>query len=143
MNGNQYGKFFSKGFGNFNKGFSNFSKQLNKSKYQNNFINSNANFRKFSVSLFNNLNFHTVILNSIMNINSSGYAIQKINSLDCDLSQEDPSNANELANISLIFNNNLIELIQSLKGKKYFLIYLIVQLSKRISEVQMSPDLHL
>jgi len=123
MNGNQYGRFFSKGFGNFNKNFSKFSKNLNKSKYQNNFINSNANLNKFSVSLFNNMNFHMV--NSITSLNtiSTSFAFQKLNSIDSDFTQEEPSNKNESTDMALSNNKILNEMIQNLRGKIFFLVF--------------------
>ena len=125
MNGNQYGKFFSKGFGNFNKTFSKFSKNLNKSKYQYNFINANLNLNKFSISLFNNMNFHMVNSFTKLNINSSNFALQKINSNESELSQDNPMNGNERNDVE-ISNNNLNEMIQNLKGK--LIIFLLIEL---------------
>lgn len=147
MNGNQYGKFFSKGFGNFNKNFSKFSKQLNKSKFQNNFINSNLNLNKFSVSLFNNMNFHMVNMVTSMNLNSSNLGLNKVNTFESEVSQEEPTCGNEVLDLALNSNNNLMELIQNLKGKIFFffllkkLINLKVQLSMWMSEHQRILDI--
>ena len=120
MNGNQYGKFFSKGFGNFNNNFSKFkfSKNLNKSKFQYNFINANLNLNKFSVSLFNNMNFHLVNSITNLNINSSNFALQKFNSIESEsITQEDPLNGNDITDLVLSNKQNLNEMIQNLKGK--------------------------
>ena len=125
MNGNQYGKFFSKGFGNFNKNFSKFSKNLNKSKFQNNFINSNSYLNKFSVSLFNNMNFHMVNSITNMNLNSSNFAFKTINAFESEVSQEEPSNGIEVVDIALKYNNSLQELILNLKGKILFIFFLM------------------
>ena len=99
--GNQYGKFFSKGFN-----FSKFSKNLNKSKYQSSFINANMNLNKFSVSLFNNMNFHMVNSITNMNLNSSNFAFKTINAFESEVSQEEPTNGNEVVDIALKNNNN-------------------------------------
>ncbi len=125
MNWNQYGKTFSKGFsGSFfnqskNKYFSNFTKNLHKNKYLNNFINSNLQFKRFTISFLNTMNFQTMNYLSNYQSNTMQISSEGFNMLEAEKTQEDVTalltKLQTLIKISSVSYVN--ELIQGLKGK--------------------------
>ena len=131
MNWSQYGKTFQRGFKTSftndakNKYFSNFAKNINNNKYYNNFINANLNFKKFSISIFNIMNFQTVnYLNNCL-FNSMKISSEGFNMLTTQKSQEDISallaRVQTLNSVSSV--NNLNDLILGLKGINYIKNY--------------------
>lgn len=124
MNWSQYGKTFSRGFsGAFsnqskNKYFTNFTKNLHKNKYVNNFINSNLQFRKFTTSFLNTINFQSINYLCKYQLNTMKISSERLNILEVEKTQEDLSalltKIQTLIKISSVSYIN--ELILGLKG---------------------------
>lgn len=124
MNWSQYGKTYFKGFSSRfsnqskNKYFSNFSKNLHKNKYLNNFINPNLQFKSFSISFLNTMNFHTIKYLCNYQLNSMKISSEGFNMLESEKTQEDVTalltKIQTLIKISSVSYIN--ELILGLKG---------------------------
>jgi len=125
MNWSQYGKTFSRGFNSSfsyqskNKFFTNFTKNLHKSKYVNNFINCNLQFKAFAVTLLNTMNYQTVNFLNNFQLNSMQISSQGFNMLVVEKTQEDVSallsRIQTLMRISSI--SYLNEMVLGLKGR--------------------------
>ncbi len=126
MNWSQYGKNFSRGFNSSfsyqskNKFFTNFTKNLHKSKYVNNFLNSNLQFRTFAVTMLNTMNYQTVKFLNNFQLNTMRISSQGANMIEAEKTQEDISallsRIQTLMSISSI--SYLNEIVLGLKGKK-------------------------
>lgn len=132
MNWSQYGKTFSRGFNSSfsyqskNKFFTNFTKNLHKSKYVNNFINCNLQFKAFAVTLLNTMNYQTVNFLNNFQLNSMQISSQGFNMLVVEKTQEDVSallsRIQTLMRISSI--SYLNEMVLGLKGRIIFIFIL-------------------